>query len=139
MRPSTASPIYLYAYFQRILGVAPSTLALRQDTATHTARDSNLGSGNHDMSRLSTLAYLNDAPIHGLTDIPLRPLPTDIGWCPGPRTQNRHTTPQLWPHKRPHGHQTTYMHLLSMLVGLRTSTWPLLPFVQPEHSSSADI
>jgi hypothetical protein len=35
------------------------------------ARDSNLDSGNHDMSRLSALAYLNDAPIHGLTDKPL--------------------------------------------------------------------
>jgi hypothetical protein len=52
--------------------IASIRLALRQDTATHTARDSNLDSGNHDMSRLSTLAYLNDAPIHGLTDIPLR-------------------------------------------------------------------
>jgi hypothetical protein len=31
------------------------------------------------MSRLSALAYLNDSPIHGLTDIPLRLLPTDIG------------------------------------------------------------
>ena len=69
MRPSTASPICLYAYFQRMLGVAPSILALAErDTATHAARDSNLDSGNHDMSRLSTLAYLNDAPIHGLTD-----------------------------------------------------------------------
>jgi hypothetical protein len=29
-------------------------------TAIPTARDSNLGSGNHEMSRLSTLAYLND-------------------------------------------------------------------------------
>ena len=71
MRPSTASPIYLYAYFQRILGVAPSTLAPRPHTATHAARDSNLDSDNHDMSRLSALAYLNDAPIHGLTDKPL--------------------------------------------------------------------
>jgi uncharacterized protein YbdZ (MbtH family) len=141
MRPSTASPIYLYAYFQRILGVAPSVLARssrnsatatllatqtstvatttcldyihphtrtmrpspasltdiplrllptdigcgtldprsRQDTATHAARNSNLGSGNHDMSRLYTPACPNDAPIHGLTDIPLRLLPTDIG------------------------------------------------------------
>jgi hypothetical protein len=48
-------------------------------TATPAARDSNLDSGNHDMSRLSTRAYLNDAPIHGLTDTPLRLLPTDIG------------------------------------------------------------
>jgi hypothetical protein len=94
MRPSTASPIYLYAYFQRILGVAPSPLAPRPHTATHAARDSNLDSGNHDMSRLSTLAYLNDSPIHGLTDIPLRLLPTDIG-CgtldPRTRRARQHT------------------------------------------------
>jgi hypothetical protein len=44
-----------------------------------TARDSNLGGGNHGMSRLSALAYPNDAPIHGLADIPLRLLSTDIG------------------------------------------------------------
>jgi hypothetical protein len=50
-----------------------------QRTATHTARDSNLDSGNHDMSRLSSLAYLNDAPIHGLTDMPLRLISTDNG------------------------------------------------------------
>jgi hypothetical protein len=81
MYPSTASAIYLYASSQRILGVAPSPLAPdpRPHTATHTARDSNLDSGNHDMSRLSTPAYLTDAPIHGLTDIPLRLLSTDIG------------------------------------------------------------
>jgi hypothetical protein len=80
MRPSTASPIYLHACSQRILGVAPAPLARsRRGTATHTARDSNLGSGNHEMSRLSVLAYLNDSPIHGLTDMPLRLLSTDIG------------------------------------------------------------
>jgi hypothetical protein len=167
----------------------------RQDTATHSARDPNLDSANHDMSILSALAYLNDSPIHGLTDIPPS-TPTSNGcwvWHPrsshsprhgnthwllatqtstvagnhdmsrlstpayltdapihgltdkllayfqrvlggalalAPRT-GRHTTPQLWPHKRPHGHQTAYMHLLSMLVALRTSTWQLLPFVQP--------
>jgi hypothetical protein len=61
-------------------------------TATHTARDSNLGSGNHDMSRLSALAYPNDAPIHGLTDIPLRLLSTDIE-CGTPAPRSRpHTT-----------------------------------------------
>ena len=92
MRPSTASPIYLYAYFQRILGVAPSTLALRQDTATHTARDSNLDSGNHDMSRLSALAYLNDAPIHGLTDKPLAYFQRILGGALtlAPRTDTQH-------------------------------------------------
>jgi hypothetical protein len=35
MRPSTASPIYLCAYFQRVLGVAPSALALDK-TRQHT-------------------------------------------------------------------------------------------------------
>jgi hypothetical protein len=55
-------------YSQRVLGVAPSPLAPRQHTATPAARDSNLGSGNHDMSRLSAFVYPNDAPIHGLAD-----------------------------------------------------------------------
>jgi hypothetical protein len=41
-------------------------LAPRPHTATPTACDSNLDSGNHDMSRLSNFAYLNDAPIHAL-------------------------------------------------------------------------
>jgi hypothetical protein len=101
MRPSTASPINPYAYFQRILGVPPSPLALAEEALQHTltAGDSILGSGNHDMSRLSTPAYLNGAPIYGLADKPLRLLPTDIGWYSGPRTQNRHKTPQLFGHK----------------------------------------
>ena len=77
----------------------PSLPDHRPHTATHTTRDSNLGSGNHDMSRLSTPAYLNGAPIYGLADKPLRLLPTDIGWYSGPRTQNRHKTPQLFGHK----------------------------------------
>jgi hypothetical protein len=101
MRPSTASPIYLYAYSQRILGVGPSPLAPRPHTATPTARDSNLDSGNQDMSRLSgalsALAYPNDAPIHCLADKPSL-LPTDIGWHPGPRTQNRHMQPHSFCH-----------------------------------------
>ena len=54
----------------------------RRDTATHAARDSNLGSGNHDMSRLSALAYLNDSPIHGLTDIPLAHFQRILGVAP---------------------------------------------------------
>jgi hypothetical protein len=116
------------------IGCVTPALRSRRGTATPAARDANLDSGNHAMPRLSALAYLADAPIYGLADVRLAYCQriTDIGWCPGPRTQNRHTTPQLWPHKRPRGHQTTYMHLLSMTVGLRTSTWPLLPFVQPE-------
>jgi hypothetical protein len=65
-------------------------------TATHTARDPNLGGGNHDMSRLSTPAYPNDAPIHGLTDIPSRLLSTDIGgmWCPRRSLSIRHGNTQ---------------------------------------------
>jgi hypothetical protein len=117
----------------------------RQDTATPAARDSNLDSANHDMSRLSALAYPNDArhpwphrhtssllptdigcdtlaprsrrpgtathatrdsdlgnvsefscpndaPIHGLADIPLRLLLTDIGCgALAPRSQTRRT------------------------------------------------
>jgi hypothetical protein len=56
MRPSTASPMYLYACSQRILGVVPclAPRPSRRGTATPTARDSNPGSRNHDMSRLST-------------------------------------------------------------------------------------
>jgi hypothetical protein len=57
----------LVHYFQRTLGVAPCpSLPDRPHTATPTACDSNLDSGNHDMSRLSAFAYLNDAPIHAL-------------------------------------------------------------------------
>jgi hypothetical protein len=48
-------------------------------TAAPSARDPDLDSGNHDMSRLSSFAWPNDAPIHGLAGIPLRRLPTDIG------------------------------------------------------------
>jgi hypothetical protein len=82
MRPPTALPMCLYAYFQRILG-GTLTPAPRTDTHRH-----NFGHTN------------------ALTATKLR---------------------------------MTYMHLMPMPVGLRTSTWPLLLFVQPEHSSSADI
>ena len=57
----------------------------RQDTATtHTARDPNLDSANHDMSRLSTLAYPNDAPIHGLAVIRLAYSQRILGVAPSP-------------------------------------------------------
>jgi hypothetical protein len=47
MRPSAVLPICLrLAHSQRILGAAPSPLAPRSHTATPTACDSNLGSGN---------------------------------------------------------------------------------------------
>jgi hypothetical protein len=88
MRPSMASPIYDIrpAYSQRI-AIGYETLAprSRQDTpATNTARDPNLGSANHDMSRLSALAYPNDAPIHGLTDIRLAYSQRILGVTPPP-------------------------------------------------------
>jgi hypothetical protein len=53
-------------------------------TATRAARDPNLDSGNHDMSRLSTLAYPNDAPIHGLTDVRLAYSQRVLGVAPPP-------------------------------------------------------
>jgi hypothetical protein len=64
------------------IGCGTTPLAPRPHTATHAARDPNLGSGNRDMPRLSALTYPHDAPIHGLADIPLRLLPTDIGCGP---------------------------------------------------------
>jgi hypothetical protein len=48
------------------IGCGTLPLAPRPPTATATACDSNLDSGHHDMSRLSTSAYLNDAPIYAL-------------------------------------------------------------------------
>jgi hypothetical protein len=132
MRPSTASPIYLYAYSQRILGVAPSPLASRPHTATTTCLDylrshipercahprphrytstpalsgywvrhhrpslpdhtlqhpllatRKLASSNHDKSRLSTPAYINDAPIHDLADIRLAYCQRILGAAPPP-------------------------------------------------------
>jgi hypothetical protein len=71
------------AYSQRILGVALAPRS-RQDTATPAARDPNLDSGNHDMSRLSTPAYPNDAPIHVLTDVPLAYSQRILGVTPSP-------------------------------------------------------
>jgi hypothetical protein len=60
-------------------GTLASRSRSRRGTATHAARNSNLGSGNHDMTRLSALAYPNDVLIHGLTDKLLRLISTDIG------------------------------------------------------------
>jgi hypothetical protein len=89
-------------------------LALTQArTATPTARDSNLGSGNHDMSRLSALAHLNDAPIHGLADVRLayfqqRVAPSPL--APRPQTTRGNTRcsrlgPRQWQLRHV---QTTY-------------------------------
>jgi hypothetical protein len=60
---------------QRCISVQPLCCVA---VAVAPARPSLL-SGNHDMARLPTPTYPNDSPIHGLTDIPLRLLPTDIG------------------------------------------------------------
>jgi hypothetical protein len=68
-------------------------LALTQArTATPTARDSNLGSGNHDMSRLSALAHLNDAPIHGLADVRLAYFQRILRVAPSPLAPRPQTT-----------------------------------------------
>jgi hypothetical protein len=61
-------------------------------TATPAARDSNLDSGNHDMSRLSTPAYPNDAPNHGLADIPLAYSQRILGVAPSPLALARQDT-----------------------------------------------
>jgi hypothetical protein len=101
MRPSTALSIYayLYACSQRILGVAPCPSLpdhTRQHTPTATACDSNLGSGNHDMSRLSAFAYLNDAPIHALPTYLYACSQRVLGVVPCPSLPDQtHTTPQL--------------------------------------------
>jgi uncharacterized protein YbdZ (MbtH family) len=83
-----ASPIYEIrpAYSQPIAsGYEPLAPRSRQDTpSTNTARDPNLGSANHDMSWLSALAYPNDAPIHGLADIPLDYYQRILGVAPPP-------------------------------------------------------
>jgi hypothetical protein len=102
MRPSTASPTYVqpipngyWVWHPRPSLSAPSQ-ALQH--ATHTARDSNLGSGNHDMSGLSAFACPNDAPIHGLACRQTStPAPSGYWvWCPRPSlTDQTHTTPQL--------------------------------------------
>jgi hypothetical protein len=64
----------------------------RQNTATHAARDPNLDGGNQDMSRLSTPAYPNDAPIHGLTDMRL------AYSLPDPGTAGQRHCPELGTH-----------------------------------------
>jgi hypothetical protein len=107
------------AYSQRILGVAPSPLALAQaGTATHpTTRDSNLGNGNHDMSSLScdicicmsepramspstalpTYLHAASQRILGVVLPPLARRPAD----------QTHTTPQLRLYQHPCGGKTT--------------------------------
>jgi hypothetical protein len=74
MRPPTASAMCLDACFQRTLGVAPLPLApTRPHMAIRATRDSNFGSGNHDMPGLSAFAYTSGSPI--------RALPTHLSAC----------------------------------------------------------
>jgi hypothetical protein len=71
---------YLYINEKLCARTERADQSLLTDQSTHTARDSKLGSGNHDMSRLATSAYPNDTPVvHSPTDGPLRLLSTDIG------------------------------------------------------------
>jgi hypothetical protein len=78
---------------QRILGVAPSPLALAQALQyTLLATQTSAVATTTYMSRLSAFACPNNEPIHGLADIPPRRLPTDIGCGTlAPRSQTRHT------------------------------------------------
>jgi hypothetical protein len=75
MRQSTALPTNLCACSQRILGVAPLPLALDK-TQQHTllATQTSAVVTKTCMSRLSALAYPNDAPIHAA-------LPTNLCAC----------------------------------------------------------
>jgi hypothetical protein len=109
-----ASPGYYRQMEHTCMPIAPSgallptdigcgallSLAPRPHTATPAACDSNLDSGNHDMSRLSAFACLNDAPIHALPIylyacsqriLGVSPLPL----APRPDTHNTTTSAKL--------------------------------------------
>ena len=125
---------------QRILGAAPSP-----SLPDHTRQHPLLATQTSAVATTTCLDYLR---LHTRTMRPSTALPTYayrysqriLVRHPRPSHPDQtHTTAQLWLHKHPHCQQTTCMHLLSMLVGLRASTWPPLPFVHPEHSPSADI
>jgi hypothetical protein len=91
----------------------------------------NTGSGNQGMSRLSALAYPNDASIHGLTDMPLRLLSTDIGCGTRPASP-------LAPHKiRQHPLLATRTTAVVTKTCLGVST-PAYPNEAPIHGL-ADI
>jgi hypothetical protein len=84
------------------IGCGTLPLAPRPHTATPTACDSNLDSGNQDMSRLSAFACLNDAPIHALPTYlcALRLLSTGVRCgtlhlVPRPDTHNTTTSAKL--------------------------------------------
>ena len=125
---------------QRILGAAPSP-----SLPDHTRQHPLLATQTSAVATTTCLDYLR---LHTRTMRPSTALPTYayrysqriLVRHPRPSHPDQtHTTAQLWLHKHPHCQQTTCMHLLSMLVGLRASTWPPLPFVHPEHSPSAYI
>jgi hypothetical protein len=72
-------------------GIGCGTLApasLPDHTLQHpllaTQATPNLGSGNHDMSRLSAFAYPDDAPIRGLADVRLAHSQRVLGAAPSP-------------------------------------------------------
>jgi hypothetical protein len=86
------------------IGCGTLPLAPRPHTATPTACDSNLGSDNHDMSRLSTFSYLNGAPIHALLTYPYACSQRVLGVVPCPSLPYQtHITPQLRLNLRSHG------------------------------------
>jgi hypothetical protein len=139
MRPSTALPVCVYptssGYWVWHPRLAPRTQTTR---GTPTARDSNLDSGNHGMSKLSALAYPNDAPIHGLADIRLAYCQRVLGvasWPLHPRTDTHNTTtlatqtPSWPPNDR---HESNVGACRSPLIHLAAA-----PFCSA-HSSSAE-
>jgi hypothetical protein len=98
MRSSTA-PVDLCTCSQRVLGAVPSPLALAE-TGQHTllATQTSAVVTTRFISRLSALAYTDDALIHGLADGPLHLLSTDIG-CgthAAPRSQTTHGNTHCW-------------------------------------------
>ena len=104
------------------IGCGTLPLAPRPHTATPTACDSNLGSDNHDMSRLSTFSYLNDAPIHALPTYLYACSQRVLGVVPCPSLPDQtHTTPQLRLNWRSHAQKTICVQLLSNLVTARAS------------------
>ena len=69
-------------------------------TATPTARDPNLGSGNHDMSKLPTFTYQNDVPTHHprpCRHTPSLLLPADVRCgTPTPHSKEAHEVQSAW-------------------------------------------
>jgi hypothetical protein len=138
MRPSTASPadIPLRLLSADILGVAPSPLApdkTRQHTlpATQTSTAATTTCPDY---LLSTLAYPNNAPVHGLTDV-LYGCSQRIYWVwhPRPSLSTRHGNTRCSrlnpPQRQPRHAQTTFTRIPKRCAHLRPCRWTSMPTV----------